>query len=283
MQRSQHAFFFLFIVLEGRKVGQVQGEPGTYWFFCAVKGDSFRQARERLSQEIYKHGGFLENIAFSIFLGKQSVQCSTNILWTNFRPRNAFELFAVILHVLISLCYQSHGNISDSWMNDVFKQKEGFGHVTFGSELFMNADIWKCFTSVFPGYLLLKKSLYEWKFVKNSNTETVQFYRSQGSWLISQSSKLWFRAVQSRSVSWAQSECMPIFKGCDCHKSVTEDHEGGLQSGGAWGLPALHMVYFYKKLEHLVAVVFLPLLHSIMSAALSGHRGVNSPLSGCRK
>lgn len=150
---------------------------------------------------------FLENVAFSIFLGKQSAQCSTNIFWNNFRPRAAFELFAVILHMLISLCYQSHGNISDSWMNDVFKQKEGFGHITFGSELFMNADIWKCFTSVFPGYLLFKGSLHECKFVKTSNTESVQFYRSQGSWLISQSSKLsrklHYDSEQCRAETWA--------------------------------------------------------------------------------
>lgn len=195
---------------------------------------------------------------FSIFLGKQSVQYSTNILWTSFRPRAAFELFAVILPVLISLCYQSHGNISDSWMNDVFKQKEGFGHITFGSELFMNADIWKCLTSVFPGYLLLKGSLHEWKFVKNSNTETVQFYRSQGWWLISQSSKLWFRAAQSRSVSLAQTECMPTFMGHGCHKSVTEDPEVGLQSGGVWGLPAVSQYIFIRSLSIWLQLSFFP-------------------------
>lgn len=49
------------------------------------------------------------------------------------------------------------------------------------------------------------------------------------------------------------------------------------------GLTCCFTVYFYKKLEHLAAVVFLPLLQSIMSAALGGPLWANSPLSGCRK
>lgn len=49
------------------------------------------------------------------------------------------------------------------------------------------------------------------------------------------------------------------------------------------GLTCCFIVYFYKKLEHLAAVVFLPLLQSIMSAALGGPLWANSPLSGCRK
>lgn len=61
----------------------------------------------------------------------------------------------------------------------------------------------------------------EWKFVKNNNTETSRFYRSQGWWLISESSKLWLRAVQSRSVSLAKTERMPVFKGHGCHRSAT--------------------------------------------------------------
>lgn len=48
----------------------------------------------------------------------------------------------MVLHVLISLYYWSHVDITDSWMNNIFKQK-GFGHITFGSELLMNAATWK--------------------------------------------------------------------------------------------------------------------------------------------
>lgn len=45
--------------------------------------------------------------------------------------------------------------------------------------------------------------------------------------------------IQSRNMSLAQTKFMPIFKGCGCHKSVTEDVEVGLKSGGVWGLPTV--------------------------------------------
>lgn len=165
---------------------------------------------------------FLENVALSISLGKQSVQYSTHILWTNFRPRAAFELFAVILHMLIfSVTGHMVTFLILGWMMFSNKKRrldtlllvQNFSwmqpYENVLHQCFLDTRFWK------------KAYLCEWKFVKNSNTETSWFYRSRGWWLISESSKLWFRALQSRNVSLAQTECMPVFKGHGCHRSVT--------------------------------------------------------------